>query len=589
MTTPTVPETPNRDWLVELGKTLLTTPLPEPVVVPTTPPVGFPGGIPVDTITFSDWSGYIDNEGVQIARIASADDVAAVCTWAAQHGYTVRAVGRGHNWSPIVMEPNAPRNTEVMLIDTAKLNATSFEIVDRAPLATFGTGITVNDATAYLQTLDNNGASSAPGYSLPHMPAPGGITLGGVLAIGGHGTLVPSGTGEPDVMGSLSNLITGFDAVVSGTDAADKAVYSVQHFERADTDAAAFLVHLGRAFLTAVTLNVVPNYYLQLHCLFPNASDLFASPAAGSTTGSEVSPAAPSAPTYANLLDEYGRVEVLWFPYNLQAFVQCNQRQSNAIAPQVTGPYNYPWMEINSLENAAIRAALFEWPSLTPVFGAFEFALAQTEQSGVVLNGTARDLELYLMDSTLKVTLWGWALQIPRAEVQTIASAFYQKVNSMLDADRGVGKYPINAALELRCTTIDKQDALPQPTSPPPTLSAAHSVNPQDATLDTVIWLNVGTITATPGSNEFYTELEQWVVATWGGQTPNRLRPEWSKAWAYTADGPWTNIELITSIRDSYNQSTDTPYTLEAAASTLARYDASNIFTNPLLQSVFSS
>ena len=48
-----------------------------------------------------------------------------------------------------------------------------------------------------------------------------------------------------------------------------------------ETDAAAFLVHLGRAFVTSVTLRVVPNYYLQLTWQFPKAADLFAPPSAG--------------------------------------------------------------------------------------------------------------------------------------------------------------------------------------------------------------------------------------------------------------------------------------------------------------------
>ena len=582
MASPIVPQSPDRAWLVALGEVLLGARQPTPpVIARSTPPEGFPATVPIDRITFRDWSGFVDVPNVQIARVASDQDVADVCTWAAQAGYTVRAVGKGHNWSPILLSPTTPANAQVMLIDTTQLNATSFAVVNGVPSATFGTGITMNDATAYLETLDNNGTSPAKGYSLPHMPAPGGLTIGGVLAIGGHGTLVSSSGEQLETAGCLSNLITSFDAVVTSPDGADNVRYTVRHFERADTDSAAFLVHLGRAFVTAVTINVVPNYSLQLHCLFPNASDLFAQPSEASI--------AESGSTFASMLDEYGRVEVLWFPYNLQAFVQCNMRQSAQTGQQVPGPYNYPWMQISALENDAIRAALFEWPELTPVFGAVEFTIAETQQHGCVLNGTARDLELYLMDSTLRVSLFGWALQLPRADVQLVASQFYDKVKSMLEVGRSSWKYPINAALEIRCTTIDTHDALLPAGSPPPALSAAHSVAPNDATLDTVIWLNVGTMTATPGANEFYTELEQWMLNVWGSQTPNRLRPEWSKAWAYTNDGPWTNTAVIDSIRDSYNQPNGDSYTLKWAAATLSRYDASNIFTNPLLQSVFGT
>jgi hypothetical protein len=525
---------------------------------------------------------------VSVARVSSDADVAAVCNWAATSGYTVRAVGKSHNWSPILMAPGTPPNPNVMLVDTTNLDACSFAVAKVSgtdvPLATFGTGITISDATAYLETLDNGGTGAAPGYALPHMTAPGNLTLGGILAIGGHGTLVPSGTNEPDLMGCLSNLIIGFDAVVTDPAGTTPNTYTVRHFDRTDTDAAAFLVHLGRAFVTAVTLRVVPNYYLQLTCLFPNAADLFASPPSSGP---------PDPGTFAALLDTYGRVEVLWFPYNLQTFVQCNQLQTTKIHPQVNHPYNYSWMNISSWESALIKAALFAAPAFTPLFTAGEYALANLNLAGTVLNGTARDLAIYLKDTTLRVTLFGWALQIPRAQVQQVASQFFTQVKSMLETQEGATppQYPINAAMEIRCTTVDRQNALPVPSSSPPALAATHSVTPGDPTLDTVIWLNLGTITGTPGSNEFYTALETWLIQTWGTpqpQQPNLLRPEWSKAWAYTAAGPWTNAATIQTIRAMYNQPTPTaPLTLQWAKNTLAQYDAAHLFTNPLLDALF--
>ena len=176
---------------------------------------------------------------------------------------------------------------------------------------------------------------------------------------------------------------------------------------------------------------------------------------------------------------------------------------------------------------------------------------------GKQLNGTARDLEIYLMDTTLRVTLFGWALQIPRADVQDVANRFYEQVTSMMNAARSKGQYPVNAAIEIRCTTVDHETALKTPGAPPPTLAATHSVDPQNAALDTVIWLNVGAVPGTPGANEFYTELEQWFIATWGGATPNPLRPEWSKAFAWSAEGPWRNAATLAWIRNAYDQSND--------------------------------
>ncbi|MDQ1435922.1 MAG: hypothetical protein QOF59_2738 [Actinomycetota bacterium] len=574
----------SRDWLYELGEQALSAapqPRPTPGKRPATPPNGFPPQVSIKTITWSDWSEYFTVPDVPVAEVISPDDVADVCNWAAQNGYTIRAVGESHNWSPLLLTGSLAPQTKMMLVDTTQLTLCTMAAVDGVPYATFGTGVTMDAASEYLQSQNNNGASAAPGFAFPHMPAPGNLTLGGVLAIGGHGTLVPSGTNEPALMGGLSNLIVGFDAVVTDPNGPTPNTYTVVHFDRSNTDAAAFLVHLGRAFITAVTLRVVPNYYLQLTPLFPAVTDLFASPSQGRDLPAQA---------FSTLLDTYGRVEVLWFPYTNEAFAQCNQVQAKEIQPQVPGPYNYPWMnDITWWENDAIAAALFEDPKLTPDFTYGEYLFSYSNLANTVLNGTARDLEMYLKDTTLHVTLFGWVLQIPRAQVQEVASQFFQQVNEMLTAAAAGGAYPVNAAMEIRCTTIDQQTALGVTGAPPAALAATHSVTPNDSTIDTVIWLNVGAIPLTPGANEFFTQLEDWLVKTWGNGEPNYLRPEWSKAFAWTTDGPWRNAAMLTYIRTLYNQGTDAPFTFQWATATLAQYDKANLFTNPFLQSLFSS
>ena len=573
----------HRDQLIDRGRSLVgDTPPAAPIVRSSSAPPGFPSAIPVDTITFTDWSTYIHVPGVQVARVSNAADVVEVCNWAATAGYTVRPVGQGHNWSPILLARNTAHGAKIMLVDTTKLTASSIDTSDGNPLATFGTGITLEAASAYLAGLDNRGAAAAPGFAFPQLPAPGNLTLGGALAIGAHGTVVPCGAPGENVnlMSCLSNLITAFDAVVTNPDGSTPCTYAIRHFERSETDAAAFLVHLGRAFLTSVTLQVEPNFYLQLHCLFPDAADLFAAPG---------TPPNDDNPQFATLLDDYGRVEVLWFPYNVGTFVQCNRRQDYLIKPQVRGPYNFPWMnQVSWLENRLIAAALKAFPKSTPAFTGGEYYIAKGSEAGVVLNGTARDLEIYLKDSTLRVSLFGWALQLPRAEVQQVANQFFQQLTTMLSAYKAKSIYPINAAAEIRCTTVDRMQAVPWANAAPPPLGATRSVAPGDTSLDTVIWLNVGTITGTPGANEFYTELETWILDTWGSTKPDRLRPEWSKAWAYTADGPWTNTAVIERIRDTYNQAVYAPLDLTWVTTTLAGYDRANLFTSPLLDVLFS-
>lgn len=577
---------PTRDWLLDKGREVggPTPPstAPTATVTPGEPPSGFPSNLTVSRVTFTDWSTYISVPDVLMARVENPADVVDVCNWAVANGHTVRAVGHSHNWSPLVLAHDTAPGAKIMLVDTSKLDSCSFEPSSGNLLATFGTGITLDAASKQLEGFDNGGAGLAPGYAFPQLPAPGNLSLGGALAIGAHGTVVPSGVAGENtlLMSCLSNLVTAFDAVVTDPTGSDPHTYAIRHFERDETDSAAFLVHLGRAFITSVTLLVEPNYYLQLHCLFPDATDLFAAPGTPPKSGN---------PQFASLLDDYGRIEVLWFPYNTGTFVQCNRRQSTKNDDQVDGPYNYPWMnDITATENWLIKQALFHEPSLTPKFTEGEYWLAKWHEHGVVLNGTARDLEIYLHDTTLKVTLFGWALQIPRAEVQDVASRFFQQLRSMLARYEQQGVYPINAAAEIRCNTVDQMGAVPWNDAPPPALAATRSVAPSDEALDTVIWLNVGTITGTPGSNEFYTELETWILETWGNETPDRLRPEWSKAWAYTENGPWTNAAVLDRIRSSYNQPAAAPFTMDWAADTLAKYDGAGLFTSPLLDTLFA-
>ncbi len=377
----------------------------------------------------------------------------------------------------------------------------------------------------------------------------------------------------------MSNLITSITAVVSDASRPGSTTYSLVTFDRRQSQIAAFLVHLGRAMITEVTMRVVPNYYLQLTPLFPQVTDLFASP-------SQPLPA----DAFTNLLDKYGRVEVLWFPFTDEAFAQCNEVVPNEIPPQVTDPYaKYPFMnDVGPLENSFIKATLKAKPDWTPHFTDNELAMTKTHITGG-FNGMARNLELYLKDTTLQVQLWGWVLQIPRAVVQQVTSDFFTQLQAMITQYAGNGQYPVNAAMEIRCTTVDDRTSLGVADPAPAALAPTHSVNPLDPTIDTVIWLNVGSVTGTPGAFDFFTALEAWLIKTYGSGSPNYLRPEWSKAFAYTSSGPWTNTATLQYIRKAYSQSTDGTFTFDWAAETLSEYDGANLFTNGFLKELFSN
>ena len=58
------------------------------------------------------------------------------------------------------------------------------------------------------------------------------------------------------------------------------------------------------------------------------------------------------------------------------------------------------------------------------------------------------------------------------------------------------------------------------------------------------MWLDILSFPGTPAADRAYRDIERWVFATY--RPPFAMvRPEWSKGWAYTARGAWTNRTMI--------------------------------------------
>lgn len=543
------------------------------IAFPSAPP-DWPAEIAIQPCAYVNWSLQIADASQWTAQPHSANDVATIATWAAGHNYKVRALGSHHNWSPLVLENGAPPEGNTVLVDTSGLKGKPVFTRGNPCTVTFGAGTTLEEATQFLESLDNGGASAAPGYSFLNMPAPGIITVGGMMAVGAHGTGVPiDSVVEPDLNGSISNLVTAFTAVVTETSAPGS--YTLKTFTRADAESAAFLVHLGRAFVTDVTLAVVPNYYLQVVNWYPEATTLFEAPSSN-----------PSQDSLAAYLDRYGRLEVIWFPFTENPWLKTWERKAEKIEPQVSGPYNYPWANsISLLESSILCTGLRIYPPGAKLFGLFGLSEAQGHAPhDDVMNGTARDLLLYVNDTTLRYGACGYAVQIRRADVQRVANAFYTQFNAMVAAYEQKGLYPVNGPVEIRYTTVDRTNALNIAGALPPALAASSPVDPADAGLDTVFWVDILTVPDTPASGQFFVEFEQWLGTTFGAGNVATQRPEWSKGWAYTAGGGWSDVNAITkTIPGYYNQPPVGSNSYDFAQKVLAKYDASNIYTNTFL------
>jgi FAD/FMN-containing dehydrogenase len=529
-------------------------------------PADWPTGIPVGQMDFENWDEGIYIENVWVAKPASADDVVRIANWAAEHGFHVRPSGRSHNWSPMVIG-DGDSVARTILVDTSGLTRMSFHPGEPATV-TVGVGATLDDLINYLHDPHVIGperpGDAAPGYAFRNMPAPGALSLGGILAIGGHGTSVSSSNQDSNLNGCLSNLVVSFTAVVTAPD--DPSGYTLKTFERGNPDAAAFLVHLGRAFLVEATLQVIPDYWLRLENIFPDVDKLFA--------------AEPGDQSLSSFVDQSGRVEVLWFPYTGNAWTKTWTLETTR-PPDPSPPYYLPLVnDIPQWFSDVIACALQAAPYLTEPFCKGEaWSVELLCRLIRPLRGAASNLLRYVKDNTFRVAAGGYAVHTARTDVQYVVNKFYNGYQSCLQKSQG---YPMNSAVEIRVTSTDTVAGLGIPGADPPALSAT---TPISDSFNTVVWIDALTINSrhyrNPYTNAFYADLEGQLLALWGpdGTDTERavLRPEWSKGWGFTADqGAWTDQATIKGYLTTFPR-------YGWARDTLARYDKAGIFTDDLL------
>lgn len=535
---------------------------------PCTPPPNFPGSIPVYLQAFKNWSEEIVLDAVWTAVPKSAGEVVQIVNWAAAHGYRIRARGSGHNWSPILVAPGTNCDTKVILLDTrAHLTAISIDTTTTPPTVTAQCGILMEKLLEELEKA---------GLGMTATPAPGELTLGGVLAIGGHGSAVPA-VGETvlpgHTFGSIGNLMVSMTVVAWNP---RTSRYELRRISRADPEASSLCPHLGRTFVIEATLRVGPNVRLRCQSItdIPN-SELFA-------------PAFSSGRTFASFLDASGRAEALVFPFCDDSWLKVwtVSPEKPAESKEVTEPYNYPFSDtLSPTVSSILEAVLSGSGFLTPALGNGQMAAIKANLflgGSSDLWGWSKNLMLYLRPSTLRVTEIGQIVLCRRADVQRVLSEFYAQVVTLRDAYRGRGDYPINSAIDLRVNGLDRPEDSGVPGAGSGRLSPLRPV-PEHPEWDTAVWLNVVTIPGTRKSVEFFRDLEQWMIRNYSGDYA-RLRTEWSKGWAFTDSGPWTDAaQLSETIPASLTEGQQAGDDFRAAVDQLDVLDPFRIFSTPFL------
>ncbi|MFE6857051.1 cholesterol oxidase substrate-binding domain-containing protein [Nocardia sp. NPDC057668] len=530
-----------------------------------TPPA-LPGGVEVYRQAYENWSGEVFIDRMWTCAPTHADQVVALANWARAHGWTVRASGQRHNWSPLTAL--AHEAERVLLVDTTR----HFTRVTVTP----GTPASVTAQTGVHMEVLMTALESA-GLGFAATPAPGDITLGGVLAIGGHGTGIPA-AGETraagHTFGSISNLVVALTAVV-WDESADS--YTLRTFERDDPAIAPLLVNLGRTFLIDARLRTGENTRLRCRSLTDiDVDTLFAPP---DTAGEQ---------SFGAWVERTGRAEAIWFPYTstpwLKVWEVCPEQPAGA--RMVNGPFNYPFCDTipDPITDLMCRIEAGAY-GLTPAMCRMHMDMVEmglTATASRDLWGWSKNTLLYVRPTTLKVTANGYAILTRRADVQRVVSEFYAYFRDGLNRYAAEGSYPMNGPLEIRVTGLDDPGDAGVPGALTPALSAIRP-RPDHPEWEVAIWLDILTIPGTPGSIRFYRETERWVLANYSGDYA-QVRPEWSKGWGYSDTGAWADRDVLdTIVPDAYRAGLPAGNTWDTAVSTLDQHDPHRVFANGFL------
>ncbi|HVX39141.1 MAG TPA: cholesterol oxidase substrate-binding domain-containing protein [Gemmatimonadaceae bacterium] len=550
-------------------------------------PANFPATIEVSLQPYLNWSWTISVPLLWTCAPKTPDDVVAVCNWAQQAGYQVRARGIMHGWSPLTVTADTQAFAKVLLVDFTKyMNQITFIAAanGQPPQAKAQTGANMDQLLTFLE-LQPGGSGPAPGYAFAHTPAPGHLTVGGVLAIDAHGTAIPvPGDQLPISYGSLSNQILALTAVVTDPSSPTPNGYAVKTFTRGDAEMTALLTHAGRALIVDATLQLVDNYNLRCQSFtdIPNAT-LFAQP-----TGTT-----PPAQSVGAYLAASGRVEVIWYPFTATSWLKVwtNAPTQPKGSTVVNAPYNYAFSDnLPDWVTVLIKLIAQGAGNLTPKLGEFMIGFTQLSigLSGVGdIWGPSKNTLLYVKDTTLRVTANGYAIHMKRGDVQRAIYEFTNKFTELLTAYQAKNQYPVNAPLEIRVTALDAPDQVAATNPGRPIISALAQGSDDVANgWDVAVWFDVLTLPGTPASDDFYTQLEAWIYQNYTGSYAKVL-PEWSKGWAYSSEGPWTNAAVMGSIREAMTTGREGGDNWDAEVAILSKYDAGGLFTNSLLDALF--
>ena len=338
-------------------------------------------------------------------------------------------------------DPRGFDGAGLVLADTTQfLTAVTIDSSGSPCTVTAQTGVTMD---VLLQDLEN------AGLGLTAHPAPGDITIGGVLAIDGHGTAIPA-EGETIIPGTHLRLGQQSDPVSHG----GRVELGSEPVRPSDLRA------LG-------SCNPAP--------AGPPREDLRDG---GHPPGWRQHPPAvpelhrcPGQRAVRSTRVEFADVRLLraavrsggddLVPVHVCPVAEgVDDRSSEATAvSRGDAPYNYVFADvIPKTLSVLIKEILDGDVAVTPTFGQAELDIVTAGLLGTLtadIWGWAKDLLLYVKPSTLRVTANGYAVLTSRASIQQVIYDFTTYYESQVAAYQAQGDYPMNGPVEIRVTGLD--------------------------------------------------------------------------------------------------------------------------------------
>ena len=546
------------------------------------PPPDLPEGLEIYQQAYINWAREIQVADVWFCSPRDAGELVTLTNWAYRHHYTLRPFGSGHGFAPTILDRRA-RNERVMLVNTSEyLNQVTVNAEGEVQSATAGAGATLEAICRACETY---------GLGLYHTPAPGGVSIAGVLAMNAHGAALPA-EGEQlqpgHSWGTLSNLVLELTAVVWEPALAQ---YVLRTYRRDDPAIGPLLTCLARILVVEVKLQVGPN--LKMRCVSRvdfRLDELLALPGQQNDN------------SFANLTRRYGTVDVLFYPFNEQRIAWTKfwtvTPEKPASSREVTEPYNYqpPGSETPVQEADAQAAQLRQNPQAVPQYNQSSVdsmaGLIRIQDPQIQINdlwGSAYCTTLYVRPQTPRHTVAAWGVVINRRDLQRALGEFYQYFMALLRGFEAQGLYPYTGPVELRAHGLDRPEDVLLPNAVEPTLSGARPL-PDDPDKDTIVWFAINNNVDQPLAGEFNYRLEQWFLRNY--RDYGVVRPEWTKCYAYSRfdrdGGAWENDHvLLKTFPDTFRRGYPAGATWDDAVAQLNALDPNRVFTNRYLDKLF--